>query len=90
MNQIVEAYRSAAMHLYGISEELAAQAIRAPENDPGEWAPNSLAVLILEHEGLAALSYYDPYFLDRCIDLANEAGQGYIECINPAVCAVYP
>jgi len=87
--KVTELYRKAAMKLYGISREKAVQAIKTPSEDTGEWAPKSMAVLHLEYEAMGALSYWDPYFFDRLNELSAEAGIGYIECINPAVCAVY-
>jgi len=87
----VEAYRRAARKAYGISQREAEQAIVAPENDPGEWAPNSLAVIYLEFGDNMAdqIGYFAPRGMDECIRLSDGAGSGYIEWINAAVAAVY-
>ena len=83
-------YRRAAMKQFGISAEEAEQAIVAPADDKGEWAPESLAVIYLEYGYTPQLDYYNGYCLDACIELSEEAGVGYIEYINAAVAAVYP
>ena len=88
--RVVQAYRNAAIKQFGITQEEARRANVSPKDDKGEWAPESLAVLYLEHVALYQMNYYSPYFLDRCVELSDRAGIGYIECINPAVCAVYP
>jgi hypothetical protein len=91
MSQVVEAYRKAAMKLYGITRKEAEQAIYAPEDDPGEWAPKSLAVICFEWgDNMAAnCGYWAPRGMDECFRLSGEAGTGYIEWINAAVGAVY-
>lgn len=89
MSNPVEAYRKAAMKLYGISREQAEHSIVHPHEDTGEWAPESLAVLYLERAALAPLDYWGMDHLGACIELANEAGVGFVETINPAVAAVY-
>lgn len=89
MNQVVEAYRSAAMHLYGISEEEAIRAIVDPLDDPGEWAPTASVILYLERAALAQLDYWGYDHLGACHKLEKEAGVGWIETINPGVAAVY-
>jgi hypothetical protein len=89
--EIVEAYRQAARKLYRISQHEAEQAIVDPEDDPGEWAPNSLAVIYLEYGDNMAdnIGYYAPCGMDECFRLSGRAGNGYIEWINAAVAAVY-
>jgi hypothetical protein len=86
---VVEAYRAAAMKLYGISREQAEFAIVEPSEDSGEWAPKSHAILYLEREALAQLDYWGYDHLGECVRLADEAGFGFIETINPAVAAVW-
>lgn len=85
---VVDKYRKAAMRLYGITEGEAKAAIYCPTEDPGEWAPKSMAVINLE-TGHLPVSYWSPTFLDQCIELGDAAGVGYVECINAAICAVY-
>jgi len=91
MSQVVEAYRTAAMELYKISRKQAEDAIVAPEDDPGEWAPSSLAVIRFEFgDDMAAhCGYYAPRGMDECFRLSAKAGTGYVEWINAAVGAVY-
>lgn len=89
MSDTVEAYRDAAMRLYGITREQAEHSIVHPDDDKGEWAPTAQAILYLERAALAPLDYWGMDHLGACIELSNEAGMGYIETINPAVAAVY-
>jgi hypothetical protein len=91
MSQVVEAYRKAAQDLYGITRKEAEDAIVAPEDDPGEWAPDSLAVIRMEFGDHMAdrIGYYAPRGLDECVRLGDAAGTGYIEYVNAAVAAVY-
>lgn len=93
----VDKYRKAAMELFGANEKEAANYIRNPKNDPGKWSPHALAIIYLEPDGRFpedtfcipdALDYYGRGF-DNCIALAQAAGVGFIEYINPAVAAVY-
>jgi hypothetical protein len=95
----VEAYREAAMALFGANRTEAERYIVPPDEDRGEWAPDSLAVIYLEPDGRFkedtyaipdALNYHGQHGFDNCIALGDKAGQGYIEYINPAVAAVYP
>ncbi len=97
MTKVVEAYRKAAMELWGANETEAANYIRHPKDDPGEWAPTALAIIYLEPdmrfpEDTAcipdALDYYQKGF-DNCLTLAEKAGTGFVEYINAAVAAVY-
>ena len=85
---VVTKYREAAMSLWGLSKSEARAAIYSPEDDRGEWAPESMAVISLE-TGHLPISYWNPNFLDQCIRLGDAAGVGYVECINAAICAVY-
>lgn len=91
--RVVEAYRNAAMQLYGITREQAERSIVHPEDDKGRWAwsqaRGALVILYLERAALRPLDYFGPYHLDECIKLEDEAGVGHIETINPAVAAVY-
>lgn len=89
MSQAVEAYRTAAMNLYGISREQAEYSIVHPSEDNGQWAPEAEVILYLERAALAPLDYWGMDHLGACIELSNEAGVGFIETINPAVAAVY-
>jgi len=91
MKNAVELYREAAMRLYGLTRTEAERSIYSSEDDPGEWAPDALAVICLENgDGLSdACGYYSPGGLDECIRLADEAGIGFVEWINPAVAAVW-
>ena len=88
----VAAYRVAARALYGISEAEAEAAIVAPEDDPGEWSPSSLAVIYFEMgDAMAeACAPHARHGLDECIRWGERAGIGYVEWINGAVAAVYP
>ena len=90
----VELYRLAAMELFGASAYEANIYIVAPEDDPGEWAPNALAIIYLEFRGgnkedkgkiPSALKDYD-----NALKCGQRAGIGYIEHINAAVAAVWP
>jgi len=99
MSKTVEAYRKAAMTLFGANRAEAENYIIAPEDDPGEWAPNSLAVIRLEPDmrfpedtGVIpdSLDYWSPTGMENGIKLGTEAGTGYVEYINAAVAAVYP
>jgi len=99
MKETVEAYRKAAMVLFGANRTEAENYIRSPEDDPGEWAPNSLAVIYLEPDmrfpedtGCIpdALDYWSPMGMENGIKLGTAAGTGYVEYINAAVAAVYP
>jgi hypothetical protein len=89
--EIVEAYRQAARKIYRISQREAEQAIVTPDNDPGEWAPDALAVIYLEFGDSMAdqIGYFAPHGMDECFRLSDRAGSGYIEWINAAVAAVY-
>jgi hypothetical protein len=98
VSKTVEAYRKAAMDLYGANRAEAENYIRSPEEDPGQWAPNSLAVIYLEPDfrfpedtGVIPdrLGYWSPRGMDECFKLGEKAGTGYIEYINAAVAAVY-
>ena len=92
MTQVVEAYRAAAVELYGLTVAQAERAIIASEDDPGEWAPGSLAVIRLEFGD--PLNDHIGYFalrgLDECFRLSGKAGIGYVEWVNGGVAAVYP
>ena len=87
---MIKKYRKAAMSLFGATRAEAELAIVAPWNDPGEWAPNSQAIIYLEFDGplSEALDYWGDGF-ENCIRLGEKAGLGYIEYINSAVAAVY-
>ena len=85
----VEKYRKAAIKLFNITEAEATKAIVSPEDDNGEWAPDSMAVLYLEYAGLARLSYWSSSGFDAAIELSKAAGVGFVEYINAAVAAVY-
>jgi hypothetical protein len=87
---IIENYRKAAMSLFGTTRSEATKAIVEPENDPGKWAPDALAVIYLEFDGplSEALDYWGDGF-ENCIRLGEKAEYGYIEYINAAVAAVY-
>jgi len=98
MNPIVEAYREAAMSLFGANKAEAENYIVAPKDDPGQWAPRALAIIYLEPdmrfpEDTAcipdALDYYGKGF-DNSLTLADKAGTGFVEYINAAVAAVWP
>ena len=82
----VEAYRKAAVELWGMTPEDAAEGIVSPEEDSGQWAPNSLAVIYME--GQTPMDYWGDGF-EQGLLLAAKAGVGYIEFINAAVAAVY-
>lgn len=77
------------MAMFKITREQAEESIYDPEDDPGEWAPNSLAILNLETGDLDPISYNSRNGFDNCFKLARRAGTGYIEYVNPAVAAVY-
>jgi hypothetical protein len=95
---VVNAYRKAAQELFGANEAESKAYIVDPSEDPGEWAPRSLAVIYLEANftfpedtGVIPdkLGYWSPGGMDNCYRLGLEAGVGYIEYINAAVAAVY-
>ena len=88
MNAVAR-YREAAVKLYGISREEAEEAIVAPADDTGEWAPGSLAVIYLEYGHTQPISYWSNGALDACLALSCAAGVGYVEYVNAAVAAVY-
>jgi hypothetical protein len=87
---IIENYRKAAMSLFGATRSEATKAIVEPENDPGEWAPDALAVIYLEFDGplSEALDYWGDGF-ENALRLGEKAEFGYVEYINAAVAAVY-
>ncbi len=98
-NRARDAYRRAAIKVLGVSKQEAETYIINPDDDTGENAPGALVVIYLEadcrekgDEGVLPdlLGYYTTSGPERCVDLANEAGVGYIEYINGAVAAVYP
>lgn len=83
----VEAYRKAAVKLWpGYTPEQAVRGIVAPEDDPGQWAPNSLAIIYME--GQTPMDYWGSGMEDG-FKLASLAGVGHVEFINAAVAAVY-
>jgi hypothetical protein len=95
---VVDAYRKAAVKLFGISETEAQTYIVAPKDDTGEWAPNALAIVYLEadcrkpgDDGTlpALLGYYSGIGMENCVKLSRAAGVGFVEYINPAVAAVW-
>lgn len=86
MKNAVEEYRKAAVKLWGMSPEDAARGIVAPDEDPGQWAPNSLAVIYME--GQTPMDYWGDG-MEQGFRLAAVAGVGYVEFINAAVAAVY-
>ncbi len=92
--EVTQAYRKAAIKLYGCTEDQVALSIRNPEEDSTarEWAPNALAVLFFEYkDGMgSACGYWEPDGFEECLKLAKEAGVGYIEYQNAAVGGVYP
>jgi len=98
-NKIRDAYRKAAVKLFDISEAEASVYIRAPQDDPGEWAPTAKAIIYLEADCRtdddtgtlpAMLDSYTNDGMDRCSDLDKASGTGcYIEYINAAVAAVW-
>jgi len=87
----VEQYRKAARRIWGLTKKEAASCIYHPRNDPGEWAPKSLAVINLEMGLLPWCDYYHPEGLDNCVRLSQEADGGvtYVEWVNAAIAAVY-
>lgn len=98
MSKAVEAYRQAAARLFGANKAEVENYIVAPDEDRGEWAPQSLAVIYLEPNftfpedtGVIAdrLGYYSPNGMEECFKLGELAGVGYVEYINAAVAAVY-
>lgn len=88
-HQVVERYRTAAMTIFGITRQQAEEAIYAPEDDPGEWAPTSKAILNLETGALAPMGYWEPTGFHESTHLSRTAGFGFIEYVNAAVAAVY-
>jgi len=90
---VVDKYRKAAIDLYGITKEEAAQCIVSGVQDDeqgGQWAPKAYCVIYLEYGYTQPISYYTNGALDNCLALEDKAGTGYIEYINAAVAAVYP
>ena len=100
MSDIVEAYRNAAMKLWGATRAEVENYIIDAKDDPGEWAPNALVILRLEPNGGIKgdtfslpnkLGMYGPEdWIMNGIELAREAGDGFVEHINGAIAAVWP
>ena len=87
MSKAVEAYRKAAVELWpGYTMQEATKGIVDPKDDPGQWAPGSLAVIYME--GQTPMSYWDGG-MEQGFLLQALAGVGYVEFINAAVAAVY-
>jgi len=83
----VQAYRKAATKLWpGYTMKQAEQGIVHPDDDRGEWAPGSLAVIYME--GQTPMDYWGQGHEDA-FKLGALAGVGYVEFINAAVAAVY-
>ena len=85
MSKVVEAYRAAAVKLWGMTPEAAAKGIVEPEDGNG-WADNSLAVIFME--GQTPMDYWGDG-MEQGFKLAALAGVGYVEFVNAAVAAVY-
>lgn len=86
-DKAVKAYREAAVKLWpGYTMEQAERGIVHPEDDRGQWAPNSLAVIYME--GQTPMDYWGNGMEDS-FKLGDLAGIGYVEFINAAVAAVY-
>lgn len=96
--KIRDAYRRAAVKLFGISEHEASVYIVAACDDKGEWAEDAVGIIYTEADCRTAgdtgtladlLDYYDPHGDERLAALDEAAGMGcFIERINAAVCAV--
>ena len=86
MSKAVEAYRAAAVKLWGMTPEDAAKGIVEPGEDSGQWAPDSLAVIYME--GQTPMNYWEDG-MEQGFRLQALAGIGYVEFINAAVAAVY-
>ena len=92
----VAAYRQAAIRVLGITTEEAEHYIRLPENDPGQNAPDALAVVYLEqtgHDSGMIPTYLDYYGLGMAnsIDFDKEAdADAHLEFNNAAVAAIWP
>jgi hypothetical protein len=95
----VEAYRKAAIKLFGANPAEAEQYIVSPQLDTGEWATDSMVIIYLERDGRFqedqfaipnALGYHEDNGFANCLRIAQEAGVGYVEYINCAVAAVWP
>jgi len=86
MSKAVEAYRAAAIKLWGMTPEDAAKGIVEPDEDGGQWAPDSLAVIYME--GQTPMDYWGDG-MEQGFKLAALAGVGYVEFVNAAVAAVY-
>ena len=94
--KVVAAYRRAAIRVLGITKEEAEHYIRLPEDDPGENAPDALAIVYLEQTG------HDSGLIPTYLDYYGEgAGNGFeldkaanvdahLEYQNAAVAAVWP
>lgn len=86
------AYRKAVQKIFGVSKELAEQSIYLPEDDMGEWAPNSLSVVNFEH-GLPNPSYeaFDGWYdvSELATEIAGENNPSFMETINGAMGAIY-
>jgi hypothetical protein len=86
-DRAVEAYRKAATKLWpGYTMAEAEQGIVHPDDDNGQWAPGSLAVIYME--GQTPMDYWGDGH-DKAYELGQMAGIGYVEFINAAVAAVY-
>jgi len=86
-DKAVKAYRAAAVKLWpGYTLDEAKAGIVHPDEDRGEWAPGSLAVIYME--GQTPMDYWGRGH-DDAFKLAELAGVGYVEFINAAVAAVY-
>ncbi len=85
-SKATKAYRAAAVKLWGMTPEAAAVGIVEPKDDPGQWAPGSLAVIYME--GQTPMDYWGDG-MEQGFKLQALAGVGYVEFINAAVAAVY-
>lgn len=87
--ETVRRYRAAARKLFKLTEAQAIRSIYTPNDDRGQWAPKSKAIINFEHGDLPQCGYYAPKGLDNCIAWACEAGVGYVEYYNAAIAAVW-
>lgn len=89
ITKAVNAYRKAAIELYDLTPEQAKRSIFSPREDPGEWAPESLAVVNFEYGDLPLCEYYARGGLDECIRWGEKAGVGFVEWINGGAAAIW-
>ena len=84
----LKAYRKAVQEIFGVSKEIAEDSIYLPEDDRGEWAPNSMTVVNFEC-GLPGAYEGDWCAVNDLVAEITGNRHLFMEPINGAVGAVY-